>query len=646
MLINLPGFKPGDPITIMNTISTKLINTEGKFSELLTLIYKDNNTGLKHKTEIIDPLYSFYVANEDKRVRYNRLYVPQVDVTEHTCKHKEVDRECCKVLGMKNWFSDMVQSGNRREIKKIHTHPDLFMSDINLEDYYRFWFGQEYQNEQCPISKAYYDIEADTINMAGDFPELGECPVNAITYIHQNTMQVYTFLLRNSKNPQISEFEEDLKKNGTKELHDFVYNHIIEKRILDPKIKDPSLGVENFKYTILFYDEDKEIDLISDFFALINHIQPDFAMAWNQAFDLPYMIARCKALGYDPAEIMSHPDFDNHFANYYIDERALNEPEERCDFAIISSYTTFLDQLIQFASRRKGQTKFASFSLDYVANEVASVGKLDYKDITTNISDLPYANYKTFVFYNVCDVVAQYCIEKGVEDIDYVFGKALMNNTRYSKVHRQTVYLANRGMKEFYNDGYIMGNNINKFNDPPTEKFGGAFVADPAKVSDHSRMMLNGHPVNLFDNCDDFDYKALYPSILRQFNVFAYTQIGRLEIPHQIHENENRRHIDHWSRSGAFIEDFQSHQWLECGHRWFNLPDYSSLVTYIQNLYTNHIRPSNSFGFENSIGKLYFPVIIQETYQPVIFTPPMSGELEDALKEWKEYVVKHPNQSF
>ena len=88
-------------------------------------------------------------------------------------------------------------------------------------------------------------------------------------------------------------------------------------------------------------------------------------------------------------------------------------------------------------------------------------------------------------------------------------GKALVNNTRYNKVHRQTVYLANRGAQEFYGEGFVMGNNANKYNAKPTEKFPGAFVSDPLLVSDYSRMKINWYPINLFNNMDDFDlYKV------------------------------------------------------------------------------------------------------------------------------------------
>lgn len=117
-------------------------------------------------------------------------------------------------------------------------------------------------------------------------------------------------------------------------------------------------------------------------------------------------------------------------------------------------------------------------------------------------------------------------------------------------------------------------------------------------------------------------------------------------IPNQIHDKEDRRHTDHWSRSGTFMEDFQSHQWLEFGSRWFNLPNYEQLVNFIRNLFMTKIRPTNLIGFDNTTGSLYFPVIIRENYQPVIFYPPMSQELQNSLKEWKDYVAQNPNQSF
>ena len=131
-------------------------------------------------------------------------------------------------------------------------------------------------------------------------------------------------------------------------------------------------------------------------------------------------------------------------------------------------------------------------NLDTAADIITrgAVRKLDYSHITTNLTELPYLDYKTFVFYNIMDTIAQKCIEMTVEDIDYIFATAVNNDTRYSKCHRQTVYLTNRGAKEFMNDGFVMGNNANRGSDPPTTKFPGAFVANPKKLNDYSKQRI------------------------------------------------------------------------------------------------------------------------------------------------------------
>lgn len=116
---------------------------------------------------------------------------------------------------------------------------------------------------------------------------------------------------------------------------------------------------------------------------------------------------------------------------------------------------------------------------------------------------LPYLDYKTFVFYNIMDTIVQLCIEHKVGDVDFVFGKALTTNTRYAKVHRQTTYLVNRAIKDFNDMGYVVGNNINKNNQK--EGFAGAFVADPVNVSDKPKKKINSRAINICDNSDDFD---------------------------------------------------------------------------------------------------------------------------------------------
>lgn len=505
--MEVQAFKPGSNITIMNTLSSRRKDNEGHYREILTLVYKDADTGLKYKEEYVDPEKKYYIVKPDKHVDYNRLFAPREDLEEVSCINREIEKDIADRTGNRRWYKEQIAANNRGEISRIHTHPDIFGSDIHIEDYYRYEFAKTYKNEPCKITKSFLDIEADIEHMIGDFPQLGECPVNAITLILQEQNKGYTFLLEDPTNPQIEEFKQQvIDKSIFKELKMFIKTQIDGYN--NPGLSD-KYGVNDIDFSFLFYKNENEINLIADLFKAINAYKPDFVLAWNMSFDIPYLIERCRVLGYDPEKIICHPDFKLPLCEYFVDERMKNEFAERGDFALISSYSTYLDQMIQYASRRKGQSKPLSYGLDYTGETVAKVHKYDYKHITTDIAQLPRKSYKTFVFYNIMDVIVQWCIENRTQDVDYVFSKALMNNTRYPKVHRQTIYLFNRGKKEFEKSGLILGNNANKFNEKPARKFPGAFVADMERIKDTSRLRINGIPVNVFELLDDFDYQLV-----------------------------------------------------------------------------------------------------------------------------------------
>lgn len=636
----IKGRNPGDDIVIMNTMFNRGKDNEGKYKECLDIVYKDNKSGQKFVEEITKPDYEYFMIHEDKSVLYPRLFVPKSDVDSIVVPYRELEKDIAKRTGMTEYFYDNISRGNRGENKKLHMHPDVFNSDMNIEDHYRYRFDKLYKNEPGTITKSFFDIEVDGINIMGDFPEPGEAPINAVSLIIQERQQVFSFLLRNEKNPQIAEFEANVN-NGTiiPELQQFVID----------AVGGPDMARKysiNFSYNFLFYDEDDEINLIKDLFNAINSFKPDFVLAWNMGFDVPYIIARIQRLGYNPNDIMCHPDFKNKFASYFVDERNKNEFAERGDFAQIASYSTYLDQMIQFASRRKGQSRFLAFSLDYIGEVIAKVKKLDYKHITTDIAQLPYKDYKTFVFYNIMDTVVQYCIEQMTGDLDYVFNKAVMNNVRYSKVHRQTVYLMNRGIKEFYNtdDGYIMGNNVNKFNIKPSNKFPGAFVADPRQLNDHSRLRIYGRAIDVIANCVDFDYSALYPSIIREFNVAPNTMIGLLIIDAKVHNKENRRRSDTWTRAGAFMEDFQSQVWLEVNSRWFNLSDYTTLYHEVEEFFTKIMQSQRGLRLYQRNGLIDPIITVNDRLinQGLIFEEDNRRPIEDIyikpdLSAWEEF---------
>lgn len=600
-LIHLKSHKDGDNITLLNTIYFKSLeinpsekSTKSKYVDHAILVYKDLDTNLKYKEEIDNPEYIYYTVKDEYKTDYNRLFVSKDELIPHKVKYMDLDYDVAKNSNALDFFFDNIKTGNRYENKIIHTNPNVVGSDMNIEDHLRLHFKMQYQDN--PISsptKSYFDIEVDGINVPNHaVPMDGEAPINAITIILQEQRQVYTLLLRTKANPQIKEFEDSVKDGSIfSDITNFVIEAVGGKEIAEKYKID-------FSYNFLFYDEEEEIKLISDLFNIINTYKPDFSMAWNMAYDIPFIIGRIIKLGYSPRDIICHPDFKNKICEYIVDEKMKNEYAERGDYARISSYTVYIDQMIQFASRRKGQSIFKSYSLDSIGEAIAKVRKLDYKDITSDIAELPYKSYKTFVFYNIMDTIVQYCIEFMTNDINYVCSKATANCTRYSKVHRQTRYLTNRGAWEFYKDNFIIGNNANAFNKKPTEKFPGAFVANPAKVNNYSRYKIYGKSVDIFDNDNDFDYSSLYPSIIRQYNIAPNTQIGKIQIIDSCNNIDslrvyNKAHLEKWTKEIAFMEDIQSQNWIEFCYRWFGLSSYRDLYHEIEVIFETILHPSN-----------------------------------------------------
>lgn len=567
-MFRIPGYEAGANITVLNTIYHKPTkNPEtGKYGkDSIDIIFKDLDTGEKHLHHIDEPEYTYYIANDDCRVPYNRLFISKEDCFPVTCKYREVLKDIAEKTGNLDRFYDNIRSGNYKANDGLIKIPSIFNADMHIEDYYRFKFGETYKNEQCEPGMLFFDIEVDGTYARGDFPEPGECPVNALSIIDDINKKVVVYVLINEDNPLIDKF---MKENHEKELKEFV------KEKVGGYKEEIRFGLNEYDYKIIFFRE--EIALINNFFGYINFTKPDFALAWNIAFDLPYLLARIQVLGYDPVNMVCHKDFPVKECWYYVDKRA-DKFEERGDYGHISCYTVYLDQLITFASRRKGQKKgnITRYTLDFIGSIIAGVRKLEWKHICKSIKELPYADFKTFIFYNVMDTIVQLCIERKVGDISFVFGKSLAVSTRYAKIHRQTVYLFNKGVTSFSKMGFVMGNNVNKNN--VKVGFPGAFVADPKKVSDKIKMRINDIPINVCNNLDDFDYTALYPSIIDENNMAPNTQYGRVIFPEPFDSRENRFNNRYFHRTVWFMEDMVSGDYITFCERYLHLAGYMQM---------------------------------------------------------------------
>lgn len=571
----LDCYQNGADLTIMNTFyqyATKDVDGN-KLDDFMVVVYKDNSTSEKKYEIIKKPQYTFYKTKDGISLDHNLLFIENDKVEPVTCEYNKLEKTIAEITGNKDFYNDNIQSGNRQENRKLHTIPEIFRSDIAVEDYYRLLFGQKFTNNIGKLSKAFFDIEVDGRDAVGDFVQLGECPINALSFLVDDKFIIHEFLLRDKRNPQIEEFENMIKtgKFGHNDVMRFITDAIGgEKQLKRYKM-------DAFKFQFHFFDN--EIDLLIAFFGLVHKYSPDFIMGWNSsAFDLEYIIARIINLGYEPADIMCDQSWPVKIVKNFVDQKNLSNFAERGDYTFISGTTVWIDQMIQYASRRKSKIgSFKSFKLDDIGNSVAKVKKLDYHHITNNLIMLPWLNYMVFVLYNIFDTIVQKCIENKAQDIEYIFAKCLVNNTSYKKGHRQTVYLTNRMAKEFDKLGFIIGNNVNKWNEKP-DKFKGALVNDPLHINDYAKVKINGTPILVADTLQDYDYKSLYPSIILENNIAPNTQVGRVIIDEKVYDWENPYLYPDYCRGGDFVENLVCDNIIIFCNRWLHLANFKEFL--------------------------------------------------------------------
>ena len=409
-------YPEGSDLTIMNTFYQYPKFEDGKKVEddYIALVYKDNVTGKKKYKIIKKPEYTFYILkNEADRVNYNRMFIERDKVTPVTVPYLEVEKEIAKLTGNEEFYVTNIKNRNKALNNQLHTNPDIFYSDANIEDHYRFKFANTYGNEIKKIKKGFFDIEVDGKWAAGDFVLPGECAINCVSFYNEGTDTVYTYILRDERNPLIEKFENEFKSGSF--IYDEIRNFVIEA--VGGMKQAKKYNLMNTKFQVNFYDD--ELYMIKDLFRNIHFCSPDFIEGWNSSgFDLPYIIQRIINLGGNPEEIMCDECWPIKAVKHYVDQKHLNELAERGDYTFISGLPVFLDQMIQYASRRKSKIgSYKSFKLDDIGLKEAKVRKLDYHHITNSVLELPWLDFKTFVLYNIMDVIVQKCIETKTNDL-------------------------------------------------------------------------------------------------------------------------------------------------------------------------------------------------------------------------------------
>lgn len=636
----IPGYSEGANITIMNAFYMKANKDpiSGKWEpDYIVIVYKDNDTGKKDMVRIPKPDYTYYILKSDiPTPDYNCHFAPIEDVDPITVPYTDIIKSIAENTGNIDLYNANKRNGDYRANKLFMLHPRIFCADMPILSYYRNRFNALYQNPVIPITIAYFDIESDVLETENEGIVYGRDPVNMISMYFNGNKTMYNFILRNPNNPQVEELEKAMEKDFDKYKKEFL--SLIEVK-LGSKEKIQKYGLDGIKLSVGYFDT--EIDMIATFFSCMNQLQPDIATAYNMAYDMQQLIARIEFYGYDPRDIIcdyKYMDKKYCFCSYYSEADREPKFEERCDRADICSLTTYLDQMIIYASRRKGQSAIESFKLDYVGGEECGVHKLDYHDIAPSIGKFPYINFKMFWLYNITDVLVQVCLEEQTSDIKYVFNNVIEMNTPYQKIFRQTVYLSAKA-SEYYKDseGVIIGNNTNKFGSPPDKKFPGAFVAPPNLLTNRNKLKtISGLYISKFNNGNDFDYKRLYPSLLQYFNMAPNTQVGMIDIADPPFRDDKSLMLE---PGGTFVENLASYNYIEFCHRWLNMARVEDCYSDIKEYFTKYKTP-RSEGTGNKIYDDRIQVVkFYRKDRPVYLEPKISPALWSKIRQ-VQYEIK------
>lgn len=598
----LEQYEEGYDLTVLKCIYHKPRRDEsgGFTTGSIDIVYRDNVTGEKKLESINDPSYTYYMIKDEfmkaENIDYTPMYVEKENCIEITVPFRELEKDIAIRTDRQDLYWESVKTKNSSMRKMLHVLDHRVMSsDLDIENHYLAQFDRKFKNTPYTISKGYLDIETDYRNHIGSIAEHGECPVNAVTYIQEITKDVYVFLLKTSDNPLIDKWISKGKKKIVEEFNELLYTRLGRK-----DMKKYDLNGLNFHF--MLYEEDKELQMIADLFKLINIKKPDFVMAWNMRFDIPYLIERIKVLGGSPEEIICHPDFKNKVVYYKIDNETKEIPR-RSEYCVSSTYSIYLDQLLMYAAIRKGTKVVQSYKLDYICSKECQFGKLDYSHITQYLVELPFKDYQTFVFYNIMDVIDQVCIEKATKDIDQIFLKMLDNRTMYTKINSRSIYLINQFREFAYDRGYILCNNLNIQNEKK-EKYPGAYVAPVFLVNNYSRLELFGTFINVFSNLDDFDFSRLYPTMIQMFNLFSTTLIGKMTFPDEkMNDMENISDMGKmFCREGMFVDDIATENYIEIGKRWFNLAGIDDMLDDIKEYFEKYRDPGSFVPYINKSG--------------------------------------------
>lgn len=249
-------------------------------------------------------------------------------------------------------------------------------------------------------------------------------------------------------------------------------------------------GVNDFP---LFYCP-SERSLITMFLAWLQKEDPDILIGWNCInFDLRFLERKCQSLGM-PFAIGR----DNAVAQW-------RSSTNNNQYFVLVPGRAVLDGI---DTLKTATYQLESFSLENVAQVLLNRGKLihDPNDRGQEITRLFNEDKPNLARYNLEDCVLVWDIFKKTELIQFALQRSTLTGLPLDKVGGSVLAFENLYLPRLHRKGYVAPN----------------LPQNPQGVGSPGGYVMDSVP-GLYDSVLVFDFKSLYPSIIRTFRVDPYS---------------------------------------------------------------------------------------------------------------------------
>ena len=255
------------------------------------------------------------------------------------------------------------------------------------------------------------------------------------------------------------------------------------------------------KDDVTVYLFDTEEKLLTEFINFWSKCELDVISGWNSnSFDIPYICRR----------------IENVFGERYLKRLSpyskVFSTERKNDFGNKEiAYKIYgISQIDYLAIYKKFTFKNReSYKLDFIAQEELGEHKEDVSDYD-NLFDLYEKDFELFMDYNIKDTELVERLDDRLKLMEIALTLAYFSKVNYEDIFSPMRYWENIIQNYLYEHQIVVP--IEKPENEKTKKFEGAYVKDPI-VGKHDFMV-------------SFDFTALYPYILRTFNISPETIQG------------------------------------------------------------------------------------------------------------------------